>query len=61
MQSRLADGLHIIYDLGRTWTRVASEKGYVCPKLLDQDTLVIGNGKDWGSFILWRRIAAGKK
>ena len=54
-------GLHITYDLGRTWTQARPPRGYVCPILLDQDTVVVGNGNDWGRFDVLRRIPASKK
>jgi len=49
-------GLHVTYDLGRTWTRVGPSGGYVHPMLLDEDTMIIGNGQRWGSFGVWRRV-----
>ena len=53
-------GLHFTYDLGRTWTRVSPEGGYVNPILLDENTMLVGNGQNWGSFARWRRTPAGR-
>ncbi len=53
-------GLHFTYDLGRNWTRIAPQGGYVRPMLLNKDTLVIGNQQRWGGFSVWRRTPAGK-
>ena len=52
-------GLHLTYDLGRTWTREIPVSGYAIPILLDNDTLLVGNGQSQGSFARYRRIAAG--
>ena len=53
-------GIRFTYDLGRTWTRLAPSGGYADPILIDDDTLLVGNQQDWGSFSVWRRIPAGK-
>jgi len=51
-------GLHFTYDLGRTWTREISSSGYPMLFLLDNDTLLVGNGQSQGSIVRYRRVAA---
>lgn len=48
-------GLHWSYDLGRTWARISPPGGYVHPILLDDNTMIIGNGQRWGGFSVWSR------
>ena len=56
-------GVHLTYDLGRTWSRILPAGGYAVPILLDNHTLLVGN-QHWavkgGSFDVWRRIPAGE-
>ena len=49
-------GVHLTYDLGRTWSRVLPGGHYAKPMLVNNDTLLIGNGQNWGTFDVWRRI-----
>ena len=49
-------GTRLTYDLGRTWTRIIPCGGYAVPVMLDDDTIAIGNGQNWGGFNILRRI-----